>query len=158
MCAARLARLRTGDIHAYAVQFSPYSDTRLAVAGGQHYGIAGAGQLLVFERRRNSVVSHDSDGVGNDAAASTIATAGESTGSSMSRRMSAAEWHVTRRFDWADGLFDCCWSEEHDNHVVTAGGDGGLQLWDLGLPHINGPIRAWREHTQEAYRYVREKM
>lgn len=112
-------RLATGDLHGYSVQFSPFHDGLLAVVSGQHYGIAGAGELLVYERR------------GPD------------------------HWGVLHRRDWPDGLFDCCWSEAHEHQVVTASGDGSIQLWDLGLPEgVNGPLRVFKEHEQEVYRSV----
>lgn len=50
---------------------------------------------------------------------------------------------------WTDGLFDLAWSEESANHIVTASGDGSLQLWDTSKPQA--PIMVYREHTKEAY-------
>lgn len=32
---------------------------------------------------------------------------------------------------WADGLFDLTFSEQTPNCIVTASGDGSLQLWDV---------------------------
>jgi peroxin-7 len=47
-------------------------------------------------------------------------------------------------------LFDACWSEEHENQIVSAGGDGTVQLWDLGLAnHTRGPLRVFKGHTKE---------
>lgn len=36
-------------------------------------------------------------------------------------------------FDTQDGLYDCAWSEESENHIVAASGDGSVKLWDVGL-------------------------
>ena len=38
--------------------------------------------------------------------------------------------------DWKDGLFDVAWSEEFANNVVTASGDGSLQLWNTTKPEV----------------------
>jgi WD40 repeat protein len=38
-----------------------------------------------------------------------------------------------KRFETNASLFDCAWSEQHENHIVTAGGDGSVVLWDVAL-------------------------
>lgn len=38
---------------------------------------------------------------------------------------------------WPDGLFDVVWSETDANVVVTASGDGILQLWNINFPQVN---------------------
>ncbi|KAJ7917507.1 WD40 repeat-like protein [Mycena leptocephala] len=43
----------------------------------------------------------------------------------------------------------CCWSEVHENQLVTASGDGSIKLWDVMLNNL--PIRAWQEHTREVF-------
>ena len=37
------------------------------------------------------------------------------------------------RFDTQDGLYDCAWSEVHENQLVTASGDGSVKLFDITL-------------------------
>ena len=37
------------------------------------------------------------------------------------------------RFDTQDGLYDCAWSEVHENQLVTASGDGSIKLFDITL-------------------------
>ncbi|PNF21667.1 Peroxisomal targeting signal 2 receptor [Cryptotermes secundus] len=37
---------------------------------------------------------------------------------------------------WSDGLFDVAWSETDANIIVSASGDGGLQLWNMSCPQI----------------------
>jgi peroxin-7 len=54
---------------------------------------------------------------------------------------------VVRR-QWLGALFDVTWSEETDGVLVTASGDGSLQLWDLHLPEIE-PVKVFGEHNQE---------
>ncbi|EKX32776.1 hypothetical protein GUITHDRAFT_82028, partial [Guillardia theta CCMP2712] len=49
-----------------------------------------------------------------------------------------------------DAVYDCCWSESNEHHLVSACGDGSLKLWDLGIA-VNRPLRAFHEHRREVY-------
>lgn len=40
------------------------------------------------------------------------------------------------RFQWQDGLFDVVWSESEPDVVVTASGDGILQIWNIARPQV----------------------
>ena len=55
------------------------------------------------------------------------------------------------RFDAADGLYDCCWSEENENVLVSASGDGSVKVWDVAAPPMANPLRSLEEHTHEVY-------
>lgn len=50
-------------------------------------------------------------------------------------------------FDWNNGLFDVTWSENNEHVLVTAGGDGSLQIWDTANPQ--GLLQVLKGHTQE---------
>lgn len=39
--------------------------------------------------------------------------------------------HVAKSLNWSNGLFDLTWSESQPNVVVSASGDGSLQVWQL---------------------------
>lgn len=54
-----------------------------------------------------------------------------------------------KHFDTQDGLFDVCWSENHENQLVAASGDGTVQLFDITLDSF--PVRKWREHNKEVF-------
>eukprot|EP00050_Salpingoeca_kvevrii_P014871 m.41135 g.41135 ORF g.41135 m.41135 type:complete len:317 (-) comp6030_c0_seq2:143-1093(-) len=41
--------LRTAGVHGHAVEVSPFHPHRIACAAAQHYGLAGAGELVVFD-------------------------------------------------------------------------------------------------------------
>ncbi|XP_067098400.1 peroxisomal biogenesis factor 7 [Osmerus mordax] len=56
---------------------------------------------------------------------------------------------LVRSLEWTDGLFDVSWSERNEHVLVTGGGDGSLQLWDLG--NQAGLLQVLKEHTQEVY-------
>lgn len=53
-----------------------------------------------------------------------------------------------RHFDTNDGIYDCAWSELHADHLVTACGNGTLQLWHLKTQD-QYPILMYREHTKD---------
>lgn len=57
----------------------------------------------------------------------------------------------SRSLTWTDGLFDVAWSEQNADCVVSASGDGGLQLWNIGSAAATGPKMCYREHTKEVY-------
>ena len=53
-------------------------------------------------------------------------------------------------FDSRDGLYDCSWNEDNENHVISGSGDGSIKLWDV--KSLNGfPLRSYEEHTHEVY-------
>lgn len=52
-------------------------------------------------------------------------------------------------FDTADGLYDCAWSEENENIVLAASGDGSVKVYDLAAPPMANPLRVFREHKHE---------
>eukprot|EP00729_Bicosta_minor_P014033 gene14033-30992_t len=80
-------RFRTAGISGQSVACSPYFPNTFACVGGQHFGIAGCGQL--------SVLAQTPAGI-----------------------------QEKYKLEWPDGLFDCTWSEQNENHIVTSAGDG----------------------------------
>jgi len=56
--------------------------------------------------------------------------------------------NLVRKSDWADGLFDVCWSELDMNVCLTACGDGSIILWNQ---NENEPIAIARDHQKEVY-------
>ncbi|KAF2862210.1 WD40 repeat-like protein [Piedraia hortae CBS 480.64] len=54
-----------------------------------------------------------------------------------------------RIFETQDCLFDIAWSEQHENQVLTAGGDGKIKLFDFGVPDF--PVAAWQAHGREIF-------
>lgn len=44
---------------------------------------------------------------------------------------------LVRSCEWQDGLFDLAWSEQDPHCVVSAAGDGSLQLWDTTHPQVS---------------------
>ncbi|KAK6092808.1 peroxisomal targeting signal 2 receptor [Batrachochytrium dendrobatidis] len=56
---------------------------------------------------------------------------------------------VEQSYDTQDGLFDCAWSEIHENQLVSSSGDGSIKLWDLTMPDF--PVMNWSEHSREVF-------
>jgi peroxin-7 len=99
----------------YSVKFSPFEESKIAVATSQNFGIIGNGKQYVFQLNPNGTLS---------------------------------EFAV---FDTADGLYDCAWSEENENILISASGDGSIKVWDLAAPPQANPLRSLEEHRHEVY-------
>lgn len=56
----------------------------------------------------------------------------------------------SQSYQWSDGLFDVVWSETDASIVVSASGDGGLQLWNIMNPGAT-PCTFW-EHKKKSIR------
>lgn len=41
------------------------------------------------------------------------------------------------RMKWTDGLFDLAFAEDHPDIILTASGDGGIQMWDMKSAEVN---------------------
>lgn len=52
-------------------------------------------------------------------------------------------------WDTQDGLFDISWSENHENQLVAASGDGSIKLFDTTVGQF--PVMNWREHEREVF-------
>lgn len=52
-------------------------------------------------------------------------------------------------FETQDCLFDTTWSEAHENQLLTAGGDGSIKLFDIGVGEF--PVAGWQEHNREVF-------
>lgn len=104
----------------YAVKFSPYYESRLAVATAQNFGILGNGRLHVIDLLPPSSAPP------------------------------AAPISEIAAFDTADGVYDVAWSESHDSLLVAAVADGSVKLFDVSLPPSANPVRSLHEHAREA--------
>lgn len=53
------------------------------------------------------------------------------------------------RFDTQDVLYDLAWSEQHENQILTANGDGSIKLFDISVDQF--PIQSWDAHGREVF-------
>lgn len=44
--------------------------------------------------------------------------------------------HLIQSFEYNNGLFDVAWAEDNENILLTAGGDGSIQIWDVAQPQV----------------------
>lgn len=65
--------------------------------------------------------------------------------------LDAGDGEITKvaAFDTQDGLYDCTWSEENENVLVSGSGDGSVKVWDVQSEE--NPLRSFEEHTAEVY-------
>jgi len=90
----------------YSLQFSPFFESKIAIASAHNFGIIGNGRLWVLDADQSQV------------------------------------------YDTNDALFDLAWSECHEHHIITSGGDG-LKLFNICEPDY--PIMVFNEHLKECY-------
>ncbi|KAI9666408.1 MAG: peroxisomal targeting signal 2 receptor [Bathelium mastoideum] len=107
-----MLEFNTPGWNGYSVKWSPYFDSRIAVATSANFGLVGNGRLYILGLTPKGIV--------------------------------AEKW-----FDTQDGLFDLAWSENHENQVLVASGDGSVKLFDISLPEF--PIASWSEHAREVF-------
>ncbi|KAF8329335.1 WD40 repeat-like protein [Cantharellus anzutake] len=117
--------LRTSPFAHYNVAWSPFHAHLLALASSANYGLIGNGRAHLCSL--------------SGAPAPIVPAAGAD----------GRELRLDKFYKTQDGLYDLAWSEIHENQLVTASGDGSLKLWDIMLNDL--PIRAWHEHSREAF-------
>jgi len=104
---------RTQGFNGYSVKYSPFFDSRLAVATGANFGLVGNGRLFILNLTASGIVCE-------------------------------------KFFETQDCLFDTAWSESHENQLLTAGGDGSVKLFDIGV-EPGFPVAQWQEHGREVF-------
>ena len=101
---AATSHFRT-PFNGYSVKFSPFFADRIAVSASQNFGIVGNGHQYVLRRELNALNNNNTNNNNNNFPHSGPAT------------LPLVE---EARFETADGIFDCAWSEESENVLVSA--------------------------------------
>ncbi|ETO31996.1 hypothetical protein RFI_05122 [Reticulomyxa filosa] len=115
----------------YACEWSPFEDNKLAIATAQHFGIVGNGRQHVIRV----------NGLGGKAS-----TQGKTASLSPISEVGTQDLAL---YNTKDGIYDVCWSELNENHLVSGCGDGTLRLWDM--KSTTNPLRAYVGHNSEVY-------
>jgi len=123
---------RTQGFNGYAVKYSPFFDSRIAVATSQHYGLVGNGRLYILGLTSKGVVAEKWYPLLQDLLLPYIYSL-----------------QTAKRFDTQDSLYDLAWSETHEDQVLVAAGDGSIKLFDIGLDEF--PVQSWKEHNREVF-------
>ncbi|XP_065342761.1 peroxisomal targeting signal 2 receptor [Cloeon dipterum] len=61
---------------------------------------------------------------------------------------STGQIELLNKLVWDDALYDVAWSENDPNILVSASGDGSVQLWNAGQ---SIPLMVYKEHSKEVY-------
>ena len=163
--------IQTGAFHGYQVIFSPYTPTKLAFAGANNYGLAGAmnhmifvmnigppARLFAFFTKKNTI-SYHTLAVCNHSfqnyhmyflgKGALVIYQEQATGAGDAR-----EFREACHWLWKDSLFDVTWSEVNEAVLVAGSGDGSLLIVDQSRPGgIGGqlePAGVLVGHTAEA--------
>ena len=120
---------RTQGFNGYAVKYSPFLDSRIAVASSANFGLVGNGRLYILGLTPEGIVFEK--------------------WYVIQFPQSTIRAHDMLRFDTQDSLYDLSWSEVHENQVVVAAGDGSIKLFDIALDEF--PVQSWQEHKREVF-------
>jgi len=127
-----MLEFRTQGFNGYAVKYSPYFDSRLAVATSANFGLVGNGRLFILGLTPKGVVVEKWYAL-----------------ATLPMKLSAQLPTISFRFDTQDSLYDLSWSETHENQLIVAAGDGSIKLFDIGLDEF--PVQSWQEHKREVF-------
>ncbi|KAL8808607.1 MAG: hypothetical protein Q9200_004194, partial [Gallowayella weberi] len=102
-----MLEFRTQGFNGYAVKYSPFFDSRIAVASAANFGLVGNGRLYILGLTPKGIVAEK-----------------------------CSPERPAKRFDTQDSLYDLAWSESHENQCLAAAGDGSIKLFDINLDHF----------------------
>ena len=106
--------LNTPGFAHYAVAWSPFHNTRLAVASSANFGLVGNGRLQIVSL--GPLIPNITNGSNNNIPSAPLPSL-----------------ILEKQYPTQDGLYDVAWSEIHENQLVSASGDGSIRLWDITL-------------------------
>lgn len=116
-----LAVVQTPGFAHYALAWSPFHPTRLALASSANFGLVGNGRLHL---------TTVGPGLGNG---SGVIIDKLCVIKKKNHSVVGIHKHCTNSYETQDGLYDVAWSEIHENQLVTGSGDGSIRLWDVTL-------------------------
>ena len=106
--------LNTPGFAHYAVAWSPFHNTRLAVASSANFGLVGNGRLQIVSL--GPLIPNITNGSNNNIPSTPLPSL-----------------VLEKQYPTQYGLYDVAWSEIHENQLVSASGDGSIRLWDITL-------------------------
>jgi len=144
------------SFNGYSVKFSPFEEGRIAVATAQNFGIIGNGRQYVLQvsgyAPHYRTAMHDiSDRVSLLVPDRSHLDSRPSPSRPVCEQITPNGLREVAVFDTTDGLYDCAWSEDNENILVSASGDGSIKVWDLHAPPTANPLRSFEEHSREVH-------
>ncbi|KAL8741837.1 MAG: hypothetical protein Q9190_005596 [Brigantiaea leucoxantha] len=142
-----MIEFRTQGFNGYAVKYSPFFDSRIAVASAANFGLVGNGRLYILGLTPQGIVA--------EKWSAPLSPLTPSLPISLSHfpfpvlLLYLLSSRQTPRFDTQDSLYDLSWAESHENQVVVAAGDGSIKLFDITLEEF--PVQSWHEHKREVF-------
>ena len=144
------------SFNGYSVKFSPFEEGRIAVATAQNFGIIGNGRQYVLQVTTSPspipTTCLPCHAMRSSAACTRILAPSASDRlihASARQQITPNGLREVAVFDTTDGLYDCAWSEDNENILVSASGDGSIKVWDLHAPPPANPLRSFEEHSRE---------
>ena len=138
---------RTEGFNGCAVKYSPFFDSRIAVASSANFGLVGNGRLYILDLTPNGIVAskwYVALSVSALLRSAWKCVLGQAL--SFGIELTAVFWV---RYTTQDSLYDLAWSEIHENQVLAASGDGSIKLFDTSVDDF--PVQGWKEHSREVF-------
>lgn len=136
-----MLEFRTPGFNPYAVKYSPYYDSRIAVATSANFGIVGNGRVFALGLTARGVQVEKT--CVDVLLVQTFLRPWDRGRDDGLMRL------PLRSFDTNDALYDLAWSEINEKQLIVACGDGSLKLFDLGANDF--PVMNFHEHKRETF-------
>ncbi|KAL2267640.1 hypothetical protein VTJ83DRAFT_4917 [Remersonia thermophila] len=138
---ASMLELRTPGYNPYAVKYSPYYDSRLAVAAAANYGIIGNGRLFVVGLGPAGIQierAFDTNDALYDLAWSEInenqVVVATGDGSLKLFDISAGDFPVMNFTEHKREAFSVCWNPVAKDSFLSSSWDGTVKIWSPSRP------------------------
>ncbi|KAK2743756.1 peroxisomal targeting signal 2 receptor [Myotisia sp. PD_48] len=148
---------RTQGFNGCAVKYSPFFDSRLAVAASANFGLVGNGKFYIFDLTPQGIVplkwytpTHPPTLNQNQKLFSSILKAIQQEIFLANRLIQI--WFglvLFTSFTTQDALYDLAWSEMNENQALVGSGDGSIKLFDIAVDEF--PVQGWKEHSREVF-------
>ncbi|KAK4193698.1 WD40-repeat-containing domain protein [Podospora australis] len=138
---ASMLECRTPGFNPYAVKYSPYYDSRLAVASSANYGIVGNGRLFVFGLGPQGIQiekSYDTQDAQYDLAWSEInenqVAVACGDGSIKLYDLGVNDFPVMNFHEHKRETFSVCWNPITKDNFISSSWDGTIKIWSPTRP------------------------
>ncbi|OAA47705.1 peroxisome targeting signal type 2 receptor [Metarhizium rileyi] len=114
---AAMLEFRTSGYNPYAVKYSPYYDSRVAVASSANFGIVGNGRVFALGLTAQGLIAAGGDG------------------SLKLFDLAVDEFPVMNFHEHKRETFSVCWNPVTKDTFVSSSWDGTVKIWSPTRPH-----------------------